>query len=257
VRAATFGAAEALARTLDGGGGAQRLACGYPAANMYREFAPEVALRGRVQCTWLHRGAGQVQIVPDACVDLLWDGRALRVAGPDTRPIVQHVRGEIQGVRLKTGHAASVLGVPASALRDARVELRELLDVEHALERLQREPPTRVLQELVCVRRPVDAMIDAMVSQLRAEPAQRIARLAAKLGVSERQLNRRCTDAVGYGPKFLGRVLRMQSFVRAQLRDESLAALAVRLGFTDQAHLSHEASELHGKTPGQLRARQV
>lgn len=220
---------------------------------MYREFAPQPALRALVQCTWLHRGVEHARIVPDACVDLIWDGSRLRVAGPDTRPVVERVHGEIHGVRLKTGYAASVLGVPMSALRDARVELAELWDVTRALERLQIEPAFSVLQELVRVRRPIDRVIDVLVARLRAEPAQRIARLASELGLSERQLNRRCTEAVGYGPKFLARVLRMQSFVRADGED-SLAALALRLGFSDQAHLGHEALELYGKTPAQLRA---
>jgi AraC-like DNA-binding protein len=155
-------------------------------------------------------------------------------------------------VRLRTGVAAAVLGIPASALRDARAELDTLWELGPVLDRLQVEPPARVLQELVRMRRPRDRLIDALVLRLRTDPTQRVAALARELGVSERQLHRRCSDAVGYGPKFLARVLRMQAFARAVGTGESLAALALRLGFSDQAHLGHEASELWGTTPGQL-----
>jgi AraC-like DNA-binding protein len=216
---------------------------------MYREHDAPLEL---LQCTWVHRGAAVAHIVPDACLDLMWNGRALLVAGPDTRAVAQRVSGTIHGVRFKTGCAPAVLGVPASALRDARVEL----DAPAWVDRLQREDPAHVLCDFVRAHRSEpDRLVLALVERLRAVPSLRTATLARELGVSERQLNRRCTDAVGYGPKFLARVLRMQSFVRAVRRDEqSLAALAVQLGFSDQAHLGHEASELYGTTPARLRA---
>jgi transcriptional regulator GlxA family with amidase domain len=84
-----------------------------------------------------------------------------------------------------------------------------------------------------------------------------VAQLSASLGVSERQLLRRCDAAFGYGPKLLARVLRFQAFVQA-LRVHSqlgLAELALGLGYADQAHLAHDTSELAGQTPRQLRAR--
>jgi AraC-like DNA-binding protein len=225
---------------------------------MYREQAPEAQLRGWLQCTWTHRGAGSVLIVPDACVDLLWDGQALWVAGPDTRPVREQVCGlTIHGVRLRTGCAQAVLGTSASALCNGRMPLSELWEVGPWLEALQREPPARVLSQMVRPRQPPDPLIEALVARLESDPARRIALLARELGVSERQLNRRCTDAVGYGPKLLGRILRMQNVARA-LRagaSENLARLALRFGFTDQAHLGHEAAELYGTTPTRLRAR--
>jgi AraC-like DNA-binding protein len=222
---------------------------------MYREEPPEAELRAWVHCAWVHHGVGSALIVPDTCVDLLWDGRTLRVAGPDTRPTRELIDGTIHGIRLRTGCAPAVLGLPASALLDTRVELRELLDVEPWLDRLQRERPDAVLRDFVRSRgREPDPLVLALITRLRAQPTLRLPRLAAELGVSERQLHRRCTHAVGYGPKLLARILRMQNFALA-IHAEPLASLAVQMGFSDQAHLGHEAVTLYGRTPGELRAR--
>ncbi|MEY4578408.1 MAG: hypothetical protein RL701_3111, partial [Pseudomonadota bacterium] len=105
-----------------------------------------------------------------------------------------------------------------------------------------------------------DGLIDALVQQFEhsaAEPAP-VAKLARHFGLSERQLLRRCQARLGYGPKFLARVLRFQRFVAlvraVPTATRSLAELAHTAGYADQAHLGHEVAELAGTTPGQLRA---
>src|SRR4051812_49982447 len=68
------------------------------------------------------------RILPDGCIDLMWYGDALVVAGPDTIAFESGgPRGTVAaGVRFPPGMAPSVLGVPAHALRDERVALAEL-----------------------------------------------------------------------------------------------------------------------------------
>ncbi|MEV5575114.1 DUF6597 domain-containing transcriptional factor [Spirillospora sp. NPDC052269] len=76
--------------------------------------------------------AGRVvqRVVPDGCVDLIWWSRdaEFTVAGPDTGPMPTPLEPgeELVGVRFAPGRAAPLLGVPADALRDARVPLSEL-----------------------------------------------------------------------------------------------------------------------------------
>jgi AraC-like DNA-binding protein len=71
--------------------------------------------------------------------------------------------------------------------------------------------------------------------------------VAVELGVSARQLHRRISDAVGYGPKVLARVLR---FRRLQaLSPAPLAELALDAGYADQAHMTAEVTELAGVSP--------
>ena len=84
---------------------------------------------------------------------------------------------------------------------------------------------------------------------------RRVADLADTLGIGERQLLRRFDRAVGYGPKTLDRVLRLQRLLRAldAGRGDDLAWLALDLGYADQAHMTREAVRLAGRTPGELR----
>jgi transcriptional regulator GlxA family with amidase domain len=94
------------------------------------------------------------------------------------------------------------------------------------------------------------------IRPMRRDAAGIVAVLAARAGLSERQLHRRCVGAFGYGAKTLDRVLRLQRFLalgRAAPR-ASLAELAVAAGYADQAHLGHDCRALAGATPGDLRA---
>ena len=68
-------------------------------------------------------------MLPDGCMDLVWTGAQLLVAGPDT---VAHpgrrTRGvTVAGLRFLPGALPSLLGVPAAPLHNDRVALAELL----------------------------------------------------------------------------------------------------------------------------------
>nr|WP_239066911.1 helix-turn-helix domain-containing protein [Actinomadura bangladeshensis] len=82
--------------------------------------------------------------------------------------------------------------------------------------------------------------------------------LSASLHISETQLRRRCRTAVGLAPKVLHRMLRFQGFLAlvqqaiAQGRAPAavgLAALARRVGYADQPHLTRECVRLTGVPP--------
>ncbi len=99
-----------------------------------------------------------------------------------------------------------------------------------------------------------DPLVGAAVAEL-THGRRRVADLADALGIGERQLLRRFDRAVGYGPKTLDRVLRLQRLLRAldAGRGDDLAWLALDLGYADQAHMTREAVRLAGRTPGELR----
>lgn len=91
---------------------------------MYEE-APSAVVAGAV--VWKAYGSHGI-VLPDGCMDLLWWLVRLLVAGPDTGP---HPAGEVPGrafagLRLAPGTAPALLRVPASELRDRRVELADL-----------------------------------------------------------------------------------------------------------------------------------
>jgi len=209
-----------------------------------------------VCCTWEQRtdARHEQRVVPDACVDLIWAGERLAIAGPDTRARVVALEpgSRIVGVRLLPGGAGPVFGLPASELRDQTPDAAEvfgqavaaaLLDVLHAS-----GDPHAVLLRAVELRgagRP-DPLVFAAVQAL-GRPRARVGSVAADLGVSARQLQRRLGDAVGYGPKTLQRVLR---FRRLQtLAPAPLAELALDAGYCDQAHMTAEVTHLAGLPP--------
>ena len=70
--------------------------------------------------------------------------------------------------------------------------------------------------------------------------------IAGSVGMSERQLHRRCVAAFGYGPKMLARVLRMHRALRAARGGIPFVDVAARSGYADQAHMARDVKALAG-----------
>jgi AraC-like DNA-binding protein/ketosteroid isomerase-like protein len=91
---------------------------------------------------------------------------------------------------------------------------------------------------------------------LLAKPRARVERVALALGRSERHLQRRFREEVGYGPKTLQRILRFRRVLGALRLDREqaggLARIAVASGYSDQAHLSRETRDFSGLSPYRL-----
>jgi len=243
----------------------------------YWEWAPPPELGGSVACLWARvippGGAGShiTPVLPDACCDLIWEsGRGVYVAGPDTGPWSSAMPAgtALAGVRLRPGAGGPSLGLPLSALLDQRVGVADLgtgfgarlarllvpgLSPAVALRLLASEVGEQVQAS------PADPLVTE-AARLLGQPGIEVGALAARLGVGERQLLRRCRAAVGYGPATLRRVLRFQRFVTRVDGGEGgpgsgdLARLAADTGYADQAHLNHECVRLAGLPPAALAA---
>ncbi|MDQ6777418.1 MAG: helix-turn-helix domain-containing protein [Actinomycetota bacterium] len=208
-----------------------------------------------VACTWEQTTTTQYeqQIVPDACVDLIWAGGRLTVAGPDTRARVMTLESgsRFVGARLRPGAAGAALGLPASELRDVSPDAAEVLGRDVAAALLEElaggsDPHVLLLRAVELRGAELDPLVCAAVVAL-GRPRARVGPVAAELGVSARQLHRRVSDAVGYGPKMLARVLR---FRRLQaLPPAPLVERALEVGYADQAHMTAEVSQLAGLSP--------
>ncbi|MFI0349582.1 helix-turn-helix domain-containing protein [Actinomadura sp. 9N407] len=210
-------------------------------------------------CLWSHEQSGSAraphvqQVVPDGCIDLIWwkDRAELMVAGPDTGPSPpgRLEPGErLVAVRFRPGTAPPALGVPADAIRDVRVPLRELWGTE--ADRLAEamaasSDPHTPLVDAVRARTSAapDPLVPALVAALESHPVREV---AGTLGLSERQLRRRAHAAFGYGPKTLQRVLRFQRALRLARAGEPLADVAYAVGYADQAHMANEVRDLAG-----------
>jgi AraC-like DNA-binding protein len=208
------------------------------------------------------------RILPDGCIDIVWNGRELFVAGPDTGPVLMRsaaAPAQHAGVRFRPGMAPALLGLPASELRDQRVAFAAIRGPSAArtlTERLALAPSVQhAAAELEGalvggLAGQGDPLVTNAVRAIARVPSLRVADLADQLGVTERTLHRRVLAAVGYGPKVLARVVRFRRFL-AVARSErvdaiGLAGLAGVAGYADQAHLTRECQVLAGLTPREL-----
>ncbi|HEY6297380.1 MAG TPA: AraC family transcriptional regulator [Streptosporangiaceae bacterium] len=237
----------------------------------YTEWAPPAGLRHAIACLWAQvTPDGSTRhglVLPDACTDLIWEpGRGAYVAGPDTGPAPTEMPGGtiITGVRFRPAAGGPALGVPLGELRDLRVDLSDLRRSEARRLPGTLDPDTAMARALdVAAALISDGAPDQAVTwaaELLEDPQVRTEQVAGHIGLSERQLRRRCQDAVGYGPKTLQRVLRFRRFVAqvdAATRSPrgpagDLATIAARAGYADQAHLTRECRALAGLTPAAL-----
>ncbi len=103
---------------------------------------------------------------------------------------------------------------------------------------------------------PVDEqglLINEVVAWLREHPeVTRVAELAEHVGLSERSLQRLVEQRVGMSPKWLIQRRRLHDAVEGLKGGESsLADMAARLGYADQAHFTHDFRTVTGMTPGE------
>jgi AraC-like DNA-binding protein len=240
----------------------------------YREVAPPAALGHAVACVWVGvtpaDGASPTRVLPDACVDLIWQrGTGVFLAGPDTGPVIMPMPPGtvLAGVRLRPGAGGPALGRPLTGLLDQRpgpgelrTELGRGIGARLAAEVPGGLSPDVALRRLVrlagglVTSAPPDPLVAAAARRL-ARPGAQVHQVAGELAISERQLNRRCRAAVGYGPALLRRVLRFRRFVsRVDAAPDTagracLACLAAETGYADQAHLTRESGQLAGLPP--------
>jgi AraC-like DNA-binding protein len=242
-------------------------------AGVYREWLPDPALREHIRCVWVNPLIGTqekwVRVVPDGCVDIVWTGEELCVAGPDTRAVFSLLPPDapVAGIRFHPGAASLWLGLPLDELLNRRVPLTEFWKDESArfFEGFSTESDATAIanrvEALLFSRLARVGPADGRIAFLRRAAGDNCApasvgvdEIAAYVGLSERTMRRRCTDAFGYGFKTLDRILRFQRFfhLASHSAESSLAVLAARAGYADQAHLTREVQRMSGLTAGEF-----
>ncbi|MEJ2884832.1 helix-turn-helix domain-containing protein [Actinomycetospora aeridis] len=215
-----------------------------------RRVAPGVVL-------WSSAGAPGT-ILPDGCLDLIWNGRGLVVAGPDGAARSTDGGGRVHvGLRFSHGRGPTLLGVRADELRDTTVGLEAVwtdADAGRLVERVS-DDPAGVLTGLATATPPgADERFGVRVFAALARGAD-VAGLADDLGTTPRTLHRRSLPVFGYGPQHLGRILRLQRALARAREGTPWADVAAVEGFADQPHLAREVRALAGTTPTGLLAR--
>ncbi|HEY4281329.1 MAG TPA: helix-turn-helix domain-containing protein, partial [Conexibacter sp.] len=138
--------------------------------------------------------------------------------------------------------------------RAARVGSRRRRPAMNADDELTPEQASRQAVTAVTADLEYWASSAAVVEAVRLlDRGASVASTAERAFVSERALQRRFAQDIGYGPKTLQRVLRFQRFLRAlHGTDADLAGAAALAGYADQSHLSRETRRLADLSPLQL-----
>jgi AraC-like DNA-binding protein len=238
-------------------------------SRVYRELSPPADLAPWVRCVWVATdpaGDETRWVVPDGCLDLMWLGGELVVAGPDDLPHRYRPRpstASVMGVRFQPGRAGPLLREQPERLRNQRVACSALgpAVVDALDDRLAAATdPAGVLALLTAEVRAraagaaePDAVGTAAAELLLASGGRlTMGGLATELAVSERHLRRRATEALGYGPKTFARIVRFQRALDLLGSGQPPAAVAALAGYADQAHLTREVVALAGRTPGEV-----
>jgi AraC-like DNA-binding protein len=233
----------------------------------YVTVPPAAPLRPFVECLWIHSIDGpdpgeDRRILPDGRMDLVWiPGPGVLVAGPQSRHTSRPTAAPLLavGARFHPGVAPELLRLPASELLDRHVPLDAVrpglasrLDARMAgasdpLAALEQE----LLRGLDDLGHP-DPVVRAATALL-ARGSAAVADVADRVYLSERQLQRRFAERVGYGPKTFQRIARFQRAVdRLGREGGGLARVAAAAGYADQAHLTRESRRLAGLSPREL-----
>ncbi|MEZ5427184.1 MAG: AraC family transcriptional regulator [Pyrinomonadaceae bacterium] len=210
------------------------------------------------------------EVYPDGCISLLYR----------RNPRLGITLLLIKGLSLKTFHTEVLAddvhwGVkfsPAACIRVLRqrpeevqtrpVEDEEILPhlVTGLLEKLNdcrnfKEAAAvyaRLLKGLGISSEEIDPKIAEAVGIIeKTKGEMKIAEIAAKVGLSTRQLERRFRECSGLTPKQFLRVRRLYATSINVIEEKHLnwADRAAEMGFTDQSHLNREFSTLTGRTP--------
>lgn len=177
-------------------------------------------------------------------------------------------RGRVHGLRFKCGGLRPWLSQPLRALAGRSTSpapcLPEGLDLSAAealvLQAGTHDEAVARAEQLLYTQRPARdpwvARLDAAVRAAQADPSvTRTAFLQDRLGLGERALQRCFADYLGVSPKWVIQRARLHDalFALSAEAESSLAELALRLGFCDQAHFSRCFRQHTGLTPQQYR----
>ncbi|GAB1645263.1 helix-turn-helix domain-containing protein [Krasilnikovia sp. MM14-A1259] len=198
-------------------------------------------------------GGQAVRVLPDGCLDLIWRDGTVVVAGPDTVAQLHSAPGGtyFAALRFAAGTGPPLLRVPADALTDREVPLEAFWPAAEVRRVAGADDPAAALEAAVRRRwRDPDPELVALAAGARA--GRPVPALAQTLGLSPRQLLRRCQAAFGYGPKALGRILRLQRALALARRGRAFAEVAAVAGYSDQAHLARDVRALAGVPLGEL-----
>lgn len=172
------------------------------------------------------------------------------------------------GTMLMPAAGRLVLGRSVAELTDTWIELSDVLPDPHLVDEVRAamavdpDAPESHLAAIAVVEAwlashlPVDEpglLVNRLVGWLREHPeVTRVDEVAHAVGLSERSLQRLVEQRIGLSPKWLLQRRRLHDAVEAlKAGGTGLAGMAADLGYTDQAHFTHDFRTVTGMTPGE------
>jgi AraC-like DNA-binding protein len=251
----------------------------------YQELPPPAELRGLVHRLWVLRarvpaGGPFQRAMPDGRAELIFnfadpfeclDGGVVRpqplslLVGPSRRAMAIRPTGRVDlvGIRFRPEALSGWLRMRGGELVDASFMLGDLpAPLETTLhEQLAEAGSSRHRLAIVgehlakSAGDSTDRRLSAAVDMILGDDLARSRGIAAALGMSRRQLGRLFQERIGIAPKSLGRLGRFQRALRALDGNPrtSLASLAARAGYFDQAHMGRDFRLFARTTPAAYR----
>lgn len=235
--------------------------------------APAAALAPWVERHWVvawdlrGRAPFTQAVIPHPSVQLVSEPGGTRVHGIGTARFERRLegRGMAVGTKFRPGAFAPFHGAPAWRLTDAVLPVADVFGADGAAlaDTIARgggtvEAHIGAVEAFLLERRPAPdsnvATLQRMIAALLAEPAGlRAAELAERYGMSQRTLQRLFRRYVGVGPKWVLQRYRVHQAAEllADGEHDDWAAMAVDLGYFDQAHFVNDFRAVVGTTPAQ------
>jgi AraC-like DNA-binding protein len=233
--------------------------------NCYFESAPSSSLKSYAVCNWEHvfegDGTRNFKVLPDGCADIILVGdRPPMVVGPNLKAFITSFNGptEIAGIRIKPGIAAAVLNRNGKNVVDREVPLEDLWGsgAPRLQDHLNHDERRQLLESIILWKlRTADGRLMDAVRRLSEDPNQSTEELAARYRLTSRHLLRLFETRVGYGPKALARIFRLQRTLSIARSSLTFSELARASGYSDQSHMYREFLALCSERPSDVARR--
>lgn len=202
--------------------------------------------------------------LPHPCVNLVIEPERVAVHGVTTRSFTYPLRGQgrVFGIKFRPGAFYPFGQTPVARLTDSSISLWEAFgdDCPPLITafRAQADVPTLIalaeafLRERLPAPDPTVTRINQIVDAIIADRTiTRVAAVARQFGLTPRTLQRLFRRYVGVSPKWVIRRYRLHEAAEllANGNPPDWSALALALGYFDQAHFINDFKALIGTTP--------
>lgn len=236
----------------------------------HARYWPSAALAAFVEHYWTvewNLSAAVVrETLPHPVVHIVFENGTAKIAGPTTKRFSTTLNGNgrVFGIKFHPGGFRPFIDMPVSIFADRVVDLDEVFGTAaqglagKALAHADHRATIAVLEAFLHARKVSPEPTAALMARIAARMAEdraitRIEQIAQEFAIGLRTLQRQFRDYVGVHPKWVIQRYRLHEAV-ARI-DEGTAgdwtALALELGYADQAHLIRDFKRLVGRTPAQ------